>query len=62
MSNTVEPPVCDHSKCKTEWTLTEGVRYKNQTTWGSLPRRGPGTFTLWKIIILLHAMSKLGYV
>ena len=30
---------------------------------GALPRRGPGTSTLCKIIlILLHAMSKLGYV
>ena len=59
--NTVEPPLSDHLKCKTEWSLTGGARFQETNHKGSLLRRGLGTSTLWKII-LLDAISKLRHV
>ena len=44
---------------QTEWSLTEGGRLQELNHRESLPRRGPDTSTLWKIISL-GATSKLG--
>ena len=43
-----------------EWSLTGGGRLQESNRRGSLPTRGLGTSTLWKIIYCMQ--SKLGYV
>ena len=53
---TVEPPVSDHPKCKTEWSLTGGDRLQESSHKGPLLRRGPGTSTLWKIIYCMQCL------
>ena len=51
---TVEPPLSDRPKCK-DWVIAYGrwsfTRIEPQ---GSLPRRGPETSTLWKIILWMQ--------
>ena len=42
---------------KTEWSLTGGGCLQESNRNGSLPRRGPGTFALWRIIYCMHCLS-----
>ena len=42
---------------KTEWSLTGGGRLQESNHRGSLPRRLPGTSTLWKIIYCMQFLS-----
>ena len=42
---------------KTEWSLTGGGHLQESNPGGRLPRRGPGTSTLWKIIYCIQCLS-----
>ena len=42
--NTVEPPVCDHPKCKKTKSSLMGGAYKNRTTRASFEKRSEHIF------------------
>ena len=54
-NTTVDTPSSDHSKCK-DLAVAYG-RWSFTRIGGPLPRRGPGTSTLWKIIYCMQFLS-----
>ena len=54
-NTTVETPSSDHPKCK-DLVVAYG-RWSFTRIGGPLPRRGPGTSTLWQIIYCMQFLS-----
>ena len=62
MTNTVTPPLSDHPKCKDlviTYDYGDCVQLWEETNRTSFPRRGPDTFTLWKIIYCMQSLKCL---
>ena len=54
---TVESPVSDHPKCKDRVVAYGWWSFTRIEPQGPLPRRGPDTSTLWKIIYCMQCPS-----
>ena len=52
-------PKATTENVQTEWSLTGGGRLQESNLTGPLPRRGRGTFTLWKIIHCMQCLSAM---
>ena len=50
-------PKATTQNAKTEWSFTGCGCLQESNHKGDFPRRGPGTFTLWKIIYCMQCLS-----